>query len=137
MRKFVDFLCLCGLATFLAFGLVILMGVIGAKAQDETPTVGKGLVCDTAEQIEQWIELSKTMGPQEAADKINEERKPVPCGLAQVAYVGREDGKVVQYKGDFFAISKIIVVGGFAAGVVIHVPPTVQYTLFPAKGHGI
>ena len=93
--------------------------------------VGRGLVCDTAEQAEE-IALAKDRTA--ALRKVNE--KEAVCAVAVVFFTRGEDKKILIVGRDAVSVTEITVEGAIENGVPQRYAPTVQYTLF-LKGEAL
>ena len=113
-------------ALVLAFSMLFLRG---GFAQDIT--VGTGLICDTAEQVEQYAAAFK--GDSEATlAQVN--NGTTACGVMAFAYVRGEDIKQVSTKDGMATIVKIAVMGINLGGGWVRGTPLTQYTLFLIRG---
>jgi hypothetical protein len=103
-----------------------------ASAQEGRLTSGRGIVCDTAEQVIRVIKASSTHEASDAElEKINAE-SPSACGVLGVLFVkGQELDRLADPTGDRFVVVEIIVVAVVTPnGAAVRVPPKVQYTAF-------
>jgi hypothetical protein len=109
-----------------------------AQESDETPTAryGTGLICDTAEQVEQFVALTKTEGDLSAAiEAVNSAvGNPQACGVATIRFVAEEE---VQHAGTF-KIVRVLVVGFNDGEKWFPVqPPHFQFTIFDPSGQEV
>ena len=120
---------------------VVLAGAItwtAAQEIQEAPDAryGSGLICDTAEQAEQFIALTKTKGDLSAAiAAVNSAAgNPQACGVATIRFVGEEE---VQQAGTFKIVRVLVV--GFNDGVKWFPvqPPHFQFTIFDPAGQDV
>lgn len=121
--------------TLLAAALLLAgCGILKAE-----PIMGEGLVCDTAEQVEQFMKLPHSDQLQVGAslEKINAGLGKPACAIVTVRF---ERGKVVKRITDpadnsEVEITEINVVGFMYGGLVMELPsPLKQYTPFPVTG---
>lgn len=107
--------------TFLATGLLVtaVAGVRGAFAQE----VGQGLICDTAQQAEEWV----------AYVEANDQQEVTGCMVAQVAFLRGEEAKAILVKRGQIHITKILVIALVTPMGLMRVPPNEQYTIFLQK----
>jgi hypothetical protein len=97
---------------------------------------GTGLVCDTAEQVEQFLALSKTENDLSAViEAVNTAAgNPQACGLAKIRFVAEEE---VQQTGTF-KILRVLVVGFNDGEKWFAVePPHLQFTIFDPGGQDV
>jgi hypothetical protein len=94
---------------------------------------GKGLICDTQEQVEQFIALTRTEADLSAAiEAVNTAvGSPQACGLAKIHFVGEEE---VRQMGTF-KIVRVLIVGFNDGEKWFEVqPPHFQFTIFNPGG---
>lgn len=120
------FLCGCVLVAILSYP---------AWAQEATPKFGRGLVCDTADQAERYVQLFHDGDDGEAIVKsINAEVKDEnACAIIPIAFFEEEKVKEVVGAPGATSIVRILVVG-FNNGIQwVRVQPFEQYTLYLNK----
>ena len=125
-----------GIATLIG-SLLILVVALPAMAQE----IGTGLLCNTQAQVEKVVALTQeTHSLQATLAVVNAEtpdEKNV-CGVATVAYIKGKTVKAgVRSIDGVRDIVEITVVGYVVNGLVVFLPPTIQYTLFASKGEDI
>jgi hypothetical protein len=94
---------------------------------------GTGLICDTEEQVDKFIALTKTEGGLTAAiEAVNAAvGNPQACGLAKIHFVDEEE---VRQAGTF-KIVRVLVVGVNDGEKWFSVqPPHFQFTIFDPDG---
>ena len=102
--------------------LAALFYVYPVKSQEIQ--TGRGLICDTVEQIEQFL------------DNIRKYNAPIEvehCAVVPVVFTRDEKVKEVEVKGKPYSIEKITVYGVAREDGIIQVPPTPVYSIFPIK----
>ena len=111
-----------------------------APAQEvvATPEVqaGKGLICDTQEQVEQFIALTKTEADlSKAIEAVNTAAGSAEaCGLAKIHFVAEEE---VRQTGTF-KIVRVLVVGLNDGEKWLAIqPPSLQFTIFDPDGQDV
>ncbi len=108
----------------------ILLFALPAIAQERV--VGRGPVCDTAEQVEKFIEhINASMDALAAADAVNEEvGNPTACGIVTMAYIRGGEVKRVKMKGKAVGVTEITVVEVMGPMGPIAIEPMKQFTIF-------
>lgn len=134
------------LATFFGgaiIGLVLGLALaVGTACAEQPPEIGTGLLCDTPAQVEQYLDLvNQGATGQAALAVVNENKTPVACAVAPVAFIREEAIKEKTVKGQVVEITKVTVIGGVqqveGVNIIQHVPPTPQYTMFRKPGQSI
>lgn len=102
----------------------------GAVAKDEKVQVGVGVVCDTSEQVEHYLTLSRSnTSPETALQIINSESKgSFACGMAAIAFMPGDQIGTVEVSGGMMRIMQITVVAMETDRGWIPVPRATQYT---------
>jgi hypothetical protein len=109
------------------------------KIDAKTTAVGVGMICNTPEQAEQFLDL-RARGT-EAKDAVAEVNRnaddPRACGLAAIAFVPEKtvDAKPVANK--LLQIVRINVVAGFNGDGWQAVPAMTQYAVIEGQGESI
>jgi len=105
----------------------ILLMELPAQAADVQ--VGTGLVCDTAQQVEQFIALYD--GDAEAAvEAVNaEERNPTACALAAIVYVPGPPLATARKRVTMFQIVRVLVIGVVTPNGVRAVEPAYFFSV--------
>jgi len=115
------------------------MHAFGQPAQTETgPAVGVGVICDTSEQAEHFINRRAAgEGITPAVQNVNAEaQKPRACGIATIAFTV---GKTVDTKainGKLMKIVQVNVIAGYN-GVGWQPVNAVQFAIVEAPGYAI
>jgi hypothetical protein len=117
----------------LALLLVCLCCPLAAKAQQIT--VGRGLVCDTAEQVSDFV--ASQDDAQTTLTRINTEAKTNVCGIVQVAFIRGDPVAKVRTKQGPAEVVAIIVVGFFNGQGWLTMSPYPQYSLFMIPGQEV
>jgi hypothetical protein len=119
--------------------LVLLALALPAPAEDAKPDVteieiGSGLVCDTREQVQRYVELFRG-DPVAAAEAVNKEvGKDEACAFGTVAFVrGAEVARVRDNEDKSVRIAEILVVGIGTWNGMMRIEPQRWFTLFPAE----
>jgi hypothetical protein len=116
--------------------MAVLLCGAGAGAQESgkdnanSATIGIGLICNTAQQVERYLALYKDgASAQKAMNVVNtEERNPKACGIVAAAFVvGEQHGKLV-VPGGTAKIVEITIVAAHTGRGWKTTAPTVQYT---------
>lgn len=97
--------------------------------------IGRGLICDKAEQVEIYLAHVDGGDIQTALDEVNRNDKTA-CAIVAVAYLRNEEVKAVQIKLGTARIVAITLIGVMQHGQLIPVPPWPQFTLFLEKHEG-
>ena len=96
--------------------------------------VGTGLICDTAEQVKQFVvAFNGGVGNEAALQAVNAEAKTNACGVASIAYLKGEKVGAIRTKDGNANIHQIVVVGINVGAGWVRGAPMVQYTLFLTK----
>ena len=97
----------------------------------EQMAIGVGIICNTSEQVERYVDLRDRGAESTGAVKaVNDEaRDPRACGVAVIAF--RPEAKVEDRnaQGKLMSIMRITVVATFDGGTWSSVPGMVQYTI--------
>lgn len=110
---------------YLHYASLALFLVVFASNAKAHPIAGRGVVCDTPAQVEEYITLK---GGDAALEVINAKEKNA-CALLLVAF---EKGGIVKTIGGK-EITEILVVA-WNDGVWHQLVPMMQYTIFVIKG---
>jgi hypothetical protein len=104
------------------------------KADSKDIEVGSGLVCDTLEQVQRYIEVFRG-NPVEAAKQVNQEvGKEEACAFGTVAFVrGADVARVRDNEDKPVKIAEILVVGIGTTGGLMEIEPQRWFTLFPTE----
>jgi hypothetical protein len=106
--------------------LVLFTIMIGAKAQNIEN--GVGVVCDSPQQVEQFITLRTDS--KSAVEQINTQSKSPVCEILNIAFlVGAVFMEASNDKGTW-QIRKILIVGIFIGPMMSSVQPYQKYTAF-------
>jgi hypothetical protein len=99
-------------------------------------TVGIGIICDTPQEAERYVSLRDGGAQAEPAmHTVNDEAKnPRACGLAAVAFIGRETLSQKALHGAPVAIMRIVVVAGYNGAKWVRMPGYIQYAIVEPKG---
>lgn len=102
---------------------------------------GRGPVCNTAEQIEQYVALvnaPEVTESQTVLDAINRQAgDPAACVIAEVMFERGADGRTLSNRFGTFVVAPVTIHAVIVNGMAHLIEPLVQYSLFPAPGHGI
>lgn len=120
--------------------LVFLLACLAVSARaDEDRIVDTGIVCDTPEQIEQFVQAFVKTGDNFVAQSVvnNRAGKPV-CARMKVAFYLREEIKHIQTPSGLAIIFRILVVETtFLTEELEEVQPAIQFTLIEAPAEKI
>ena len=111
--------------------LAVLASFIAFPAAAQEVKTGVGLICDTQEQVVQFVENFK--GDQDAALKLVNETANV-CGIMGVAYFEGERVTQVTTPQGIADVVQIMVIAVNIGGGWIQGTPMLQYTLVLLKG---
>ena len=118
---------------FLVGAALFCFAVVYAKAQEVEQ--GTGLVCDTAELVEQFVTLhNEGKKNADVLAEINKD-KSVCAVLTAAFYVGKTVKRVVA-DGVVYEIASILLVGIFTGQQWMRVPPDEVFSIFPSKERG-
>ena len=98
--------------------------------------VGSGVICDTHEEVQRFVNLMASKDAGGAVQTVNREKEnPLACGMATVAFrAGKDHGEVRNGKGSY-KIFEIEVIAGTANGSWhMIVPKRTQFTAIPLPG---
>ena len=119
---------------FLVGAALFCFAVVFAKAQEVEQ--GTGLVCDKAEQVEQYTTLfNQGKKGTEILAEINKDN--VVCAVFTAAFYKGKTVKSVMADGKVYDIAEILMVGLFTNGVWMSLPPAVVFSIFPSKQRGV
>lgn len=111
---------------FLLWVFLTAFVVVGAKAHELDE--GRGMLCDTQQQIERFAALDARP---EAAQLINADAQKNVCVMAEVRYIRGREVSRVRLPNRTLQIVEILVVQFKMRGQWTEVPPDIQYTIFP------
>ncbi|MCC6946917.1 MAG: hypothetical protein IT539_04035 [Bradyrhizobiaceae bacterium] len=126
---------LLALAFALAFALALPAHAQEQKEPDPDLNIGAGLVCNTKQQVERYVELFQG-DAKEAAEAVNREAgEPDACTFGVVAFKrGADVTPKLAKDNEMVQVAEILVFGiGTDAGMV-QIEPQRWYTLLPAEG---
>ena len=110
---------------------VLLMFGFGAQAQEVE--VAKGLICDTRQQVEQFVALYDG-DASNTAEKVNAaEHNPTACVISGMAYVRGPELAKARTKDTTFQIVPILVVGIVTDRGVQAVAPARYFSVIEVK----
>jgi hypothetical protein len=106
---------------------------------DAQPTVGVGMICNTSDQAEQFIQLQAGGAKADAAmSAVNKQAKnPRACGVAAIAFIRDKtlDTKTVRNK--LVQVVRINILAGFNGNGWDRVSNTIQYAVIEGEGESI
>jgi hypothetical protein len=104
------------------------------KADSKDIEVGSGLVCDTLEQVQRYVQLFRGNAV-EAAKQVNlEVGKEEACAFGTVAFVrGADVARVRDNEDKAVKIAEIIVVGIGTSGGMMEIEPQRWFTMFSTE----
>jgi hypothetical protein len=106
---------------------------------DRGPTLGVGMICNTAEQAAQFLKL-RAQGdePERAMAAVNAQaRDPRACGIAAVAYIADQTMGTQAVNNKLLQVVRINVVAGYDRTGWHRIAGAVQYAVVEQKGYGI
>ena len=106
------------------------------QLQSEDVRVGRGIVCDTRQQMERVAHLVREARDIVQATKVvNEEAgNPVACAMIEAAFVQGDEVNKVRSENGMVRVVEITVVAIPLNGSWQLVAPVKQYAAFPVKG---
>ena len=115
--------------------LLFVLSCLPAKAED----IGRGVLCDTPEQVRQFVALrNEGMGPQAALHVVNDEaQKTTACSYAMVMFASDKAITDLTIKGRRIHILQITIVAFGDGRTWKWLPDMVQYTAVVEKGFAI
>jgi hypothetical protein len=116
-------------------GLLVLplLLMLGLPAQAQEVEVTNGLICDTQEQVEQFVALYDG-DAQSTAEKVNaSERNPTACVVSGMAYVRGRNLATTRTRDTTFQIVPILVLGVVTDKGVETVEPALYYSAIEVK----
>jgi len=107
--------------------------------KSDSPLVGIGIICNTAEQAESFVALrARGAQPHDAMLKVNAvANDPRACGVAAVAFVRDATLKSQAVNNKLLQVVRIDVVAGFNGSVWQHVTGMIQYAVIEGQGEAI
>jgi hypothetical protein len=100
--------------------------------------VGTGLFCDTAQQVERFVNLFDGDDTATAVAAVNEEEhNPGACSLATVAFVRGNQAGTTHRKDTAYQIIHVLVVGVETKQGLRPITPTAYFTVFSVKEFAI
>ncbi len=110
-----------------------LLLMLGFPAQAQEVEVTNGLICDTQEQVEQFVALYVGHAPG-TAEKVNvAERNPTACIVSGIAYVRGRKLATARTKDTTFQIVPILVLGVVTQKGIESVTPARYYSAIEVK----
>ena len=105
----------------------------------KTATVGIGVICDTSEQAEQFVDLrAQGQDIRPAMNIVNRKaRRPRACGIAAIAFIRGETLDSKPVNGKLVQIVRINVIAGYNGVGWNNVANTTQYAVIETKGLAI
>ena len=109
------------------------------RVDQKTTAVGVGLICNTSEQAEHFVEMrAKGTEAKEAVAAINEQaHDPRACGLAAIAFVPEKTEQAKPVADKLMQIVQINVVAGFDGNGWQNVPAMTQFAIVEGQGESI
>jgi hypothetical protein len=105
-------------------------GGLTTPIQAEGIDVGQGLICDTKEQVEEYVAFyNEGDGTFDALMRVNARADPPPCGIVQIAYIKGEEVGRLQMRGYTVAIVPVMIVGINLGAGWVHGSPLPQFTI--------
>jgi hypothetical protein len=126
-----------------AAAALLLSGGVAARADDSAtgsePAVGVGMICNTSEQAEQFINLQAKGAKSDAAMKrVNKQAKnPRACGVAAIAFIRDKTLDTKTVKNKLVQVVRINVLAGFNGNGWERVSNMIQYAVIEGEGEGI
>jgi hypothetical protein len=120
-------------------GLLVLplLLMLGFPAQAQEVEITNGLICDTQEQVEQFVALYDG-DVQSTAEKVNvSEHNPTACGFSGMAYLRGHHLSTARTKDTTFLIVPILVLGVVTEKGIETVTPAVYYSAIEVKESGV
>jgi hypothetical protein len=112
----------CVSAIVIAFIVLLVVGSL-AYAQKAVET-GRGIVCDTPDQVVRYLNSNEDDG---TLEKVNEEGNTV-CSILSVAFFLGEKGEQVTNALGTWVVMKILIVGVDTPHGIHPISPVTQYT---------
>ena len=121
---------------------VLVLTFLPARAEEEVMefdlTIETKLVCDTQRQIERAVELFDGDAVAAMHAVNTEEKNPIACDVATIAYVPGEDVSTVHGPRGQFRVTRILVVGAISEdGEFSAIEPATYFTMSPASEDGL
>jgi len=106
-----------------------------AEPNTDGLNVGTGLVCNTKQQVERYVELFQG-DPKAAAEQVNQEAgEPDACAFGIVAFKrGTDVTPKLGKDNEMVQVAEIFVFGIGTDEGMVQIEPVRWYTLFPAEG---
>jgi len=110
--------------------------IVGAG---DEPTVGIGMICNTPEQAQQYLEFrAGGVASEEAVQRVNEAAQNAhACGVAAIAFVPDKMMHAHFVEDKLLEIVRVNVLAGFDGAHWQDMPPIVQYAVMEGKGDAI
>lgn len=108
---------------------------LGAQAQEVE--IAKGLICDTRQQVEQFVALYDG-NALDTAEKVNAaEHNPTACAVSGMAYVRGPGLATARTKDTSFQIVPILVLGLVTENGILPVAPARYFSAIEIKEIGV
>lgn len=119
--------------------------LIGGAARAETfagtsgPAVGVGMICNTSEQAERFVDMrAKGTDATQAMETVNQEvHDPHACGLAAIAFVRDATVASKPVADKLMQVVRVNVVAGFDGDGWQRIAGMVQYAVMEGEGETI
>lgn len=121
-KRFID--AAVWIAIFLCGSLLASMLAFPAFAQE----TGRGVVCDEAKEVEQFLTLASTQSSDEAIKQVNGSTQA--CAIVTVAFVRGPEVSQVRLAGGTYAIVEITIIAAYLGMGFQSIPPLKQYSAF-------
>jgi hypothetical protein len=127
---------------YLQVSIIALLSCLPAKAEDgltpkaqENLEIGRGIICDTRQQVEHYVALRGNGAQTNAAlQSVNEEAQMPVCSVALVMFSDGERVAGLTVQGRLLSIMQINVHAFSKGPVWLKIPATVRYTVTAEKG---
>jgi hypothetical protein len=109
------------------------------QADDATPAVGHGLICDSPQQLHRFVDIrNQGRAADEAIRAVNAEAKnPIACGTVMAAFAAGKRVDKVKMLGEAVELVEITIVAVSDGTGWTRVPPTTQYMIRTEPGLAI
>jgi len=109
--------------------LLLMLFCFPAKAQEQTMEVGRGVLCDTAQQMQRFVALRGDGKEAEVAlETVNNEAHITACNVAVVMFTGAKPIGELAIRGKLVSVIEITVHAIGTGSAWKKIPGITQYT---------
>jgi len=126
-------------SAFVALALACAPAVAQQPQSDKLPAIGQGLICDSPQQLQRFVQIrNQGREADEAVRVVNEEAKnPIACGVVRAAFAPGKPIDKLKMLGEAVELVEITIVAISDGASWTKIPPTTQYMIRSEPGIGI